>query len=86
MKTQRQLRCAFAWVEASYDRVVLRDLDVPGKMSLTNDAEGVVDLLLAAEALIPGTTRLFYFDSDDEFAEIEYDSTGFLRFAHAVRP
>ena len=37
------LRCAFSWVETSLTRVVLRDLDAPGKMSLTNDVETVVD-------------------------------------------
>jgi hypothetical protein len=62
------LRCAFAWVETSLTRVVIRDLDVPGKCSVTN------------------TTRLFYFDSENDFAEIEYDSAGFIGFRHAVAP
>lgn len=80
------VRCAFSWIERSTTRVVLRDLDVPGKTTLTNDADAVVAQLLEDGLLMPGTTRLYYFDSEDDFAEIEYDARGFVGFKHAVAP
>jgi hypothetical protein len=82
----RRLRCAFAWIETSLTRVVLRDLDAPGKMSLTNDVETVVEQLLADGHLQPGVTKLYYFDSENDFAEIEYSAAGFVGFKHAVAP
>jgi len=80
------LRCAFAWIETSHERVIIRDLDAPGHMSVTNDAAAVVAQMLSTGHLLPGTTRLFYFDTAGDFAEIEYSALGFIGFRHAVAP
>lgn len=81
-----RVNCAFSWIERSTTRVVLRDLDAPGRPTLTNDADAVVRALLNSGDLMPGTTRLFYYDSEDDFAELEYSGLGFIGFKHAVAP
>ena len=75
----------FEYVEVSATRVVLRDLDVPGKPSITNDAEAVVAFLLDEGKLLPGTTRLFYIDTAGELDELVYDAGGFRSFAPGPR-
>lgn len=61
--------------------VTIRDLGPWDKhLSVTNDAEGVIKRLMAAGQLKLGQ-RLFYYDSDGDFAELGFNSlsqfTGF---------
>lgn len=48
-------------------------------MSVTNDAEAVVEELLMSGILIPGR-RLYYLDSQRELDEITFDDHGFIGF------
>ena len=48
--------------------------------SVTNDAEGVVERLLASRRLQPGI-RLFYYDSEGVLDELRHDGTRFIGFA-----
>jgi hypothetical protein len=80
------LRCGYVVVESDFQglRTVLRDTNAPGKMSLTNDVENVVALLLRDRVIAPGG-RLFYYDSDDNLDEIVYDASGWLSFRAGPR-
>lgn len=52
-----------------------------GRMSITNDAEAVVDWLTGRQFLSPGK-RLVYRDSDGRWDELKHDGAGrFLGFA-----
>lgn len=76
-------RCIYEVVHQDADRVVLRDMDQPGRPSLTNDAEQVVGKLLRDGTIVVGQTRLFYFDSDNQYDELVFSARGFVRFAPA---
>lgn len=75
-----RLGAAWSFVEVSPTRVVLRDLDLAGHPSITNDAEQVVAKLLDEGTLLPGLTRLFYVDTDGALDELVYDAKGFRMF------
>lgn len=53
--------------------------DTGGQLSVTNDAETVVAMLLAAGDLHPGQ-RLFYFDSEGRLDELVHDGSKFTGF------
>lgn len=74
----RKLLASFDVVIADQDAVVIRDLGTG--MSVTNDAEGVVDNLLADGKLKPGM-RLHYYDTQGELDELEFDASGFTGFS-----
>ena len=74
-------KCVFGWVERTPERVILHDLD--GYRSITNDAERLVAALLELGEIVAGRTRLFYYDTEDDFDEIVFDASGFVRFAPA---
>lgn len=63
------------------DRVVIRDTGhLDGRMTVTNDAEAVVEHLLD---LFPGK-RIFYWDSGDEPGELCHDGERFTYFGDAT--
>ena len=49
--------------------LVIRDRNLGARMSVTNDAEAVVELL-AQDGRLPLGRRLFYYDSDNSLSEI----------------
>jgi hypothetical protein len=51
-----------------------------GNMSVTNDAEAVVESL-TREGLLPTNRRLFYYDSDGQLDEIIHKDGEFVGFA-----
>ena len=74
----RKLLACFDVVLADPDAVVIRDRGAG--MSVTNNAEGVVDSLLAGGTLKPGM-RLHYYDTQGELDELEFDASGFTGFS-----
>jgi hypothetical protein len=66
--------------ESTEDRLVIRDVgDHRQVLTITNDAERVVDELRSMGALPPGR-RLFYYDSQGELDEIVVNDHGFVCF------
>ena len=63
---------------------MIRDLCVPRAMSVTNDAEYVVEHLAKA-GLLPAGRRLFYYDSEDQFDEIRVVDGKFAGFGPGMR-
>jgi hypothetical protein len=51
-----------------------------GNMSVTNDAEAVIESLVR-EGLLPAGRRLFYYDSDGGLDEITHKNGAFVDFA-----
>ncbi len=75
-------------LEATDERVVIRDLG-PWHLqpTITNDAEHVVERLVAAGQVIPGA-RVFYYDSEGALDELLVSWPGgrFAGFAPGPRP
>lgn len=63
--------------------LVIRDMN-QGGMSVTNDAENVVDAL-RKHGLLPAGRRLFYYDSECQLDEILVNESGFVGFAPIAR-
>lgn len=58
--------------------IVIRDLNL-GNSSVTNDAEGVCRLIYNR----CGNKRIFYYDSEGDFAELQHNLGEFIGFANA---
>lgn len=59
------------------DFIVVTDLNVPGALSVTNDAENVVKSVFD----IYGDFRIIYHDSDGRVDELKHDKGVFTGFA-----
>lgn len=83
---QRPLRARFEIMERRPGALYIRDLGPWHKyMTVTNDAEAVVEVLLRMGDLKSGM-RLFYYDSEDELDEITFNEHGFTGFRPGPRP
>lgn len=73
-------------VEQTPEAVVLRDLGPWDQyMTVTNDAEHVVEELVRQRILQPGAQRLFYYDSEGQLDEIIVNRGRFGGFRPATR-
>jgi hypothetical protein len=85
--TDRSAR--FVVIEDSFDGsdpLVIKDIGRGSRqMSVTNDAEGVVERLLRDGRLQPGQ-RLFYYDSEGGLDEMLVKDGKFAGFAPGPRP
>lgn len=72
-------RAGYSVVDTLHGWTTIRDLD-RGGVSVTNDAEAVVEELVARGLLPPGR-RLRYFDSDGRLDEIVLRDGRFVGFA-----
>lgn len=73
----RKLRANFEVVVDVPEGMVIRDRCVG--MSITNDAEAVVEHLLAEKKIRPGK-RLHYFDTENNLHELKFGAKGFIAF------
>ncbi len=74
-----RLRAGYSSIVSDDSRwVLLRDLNWPGALSVTNDAEAVVERTIACYG---GDRRIAYFDSEGELSELQHDGIKFTRFA-----
>ncbi len=84
MKSNRAL-----WEVCSYEctpeRLVIRDRNELGHLSVTNDAEAVVAYLFRAGTLRDGR-RLFYYDTDGNLDELLIKDGKFAGFAPGPNP
>ena len=61
--------------------VYLRDVGPWNKhKTVTNDAEGVVERLIASGVVTSAEDRIFYFDTDDIMDELRHDGEVFIGF------
>ena len=75
------MKVVFDFVERKPGALTIRDVgSAQGKMSVTNDAEAVVEFLLHHKYLKPGQ-RLFYYDSEARLDELCFNAQGFTGFA-----
>ena len=74
----RRLRCSFQ-VESNIPGgpLVIRDQGIG--MTVTNDAEAVVEYLAGGTALTPGR-KLYYYDTEGELAELKVEDGKFAGF------
>lgn len=49
--------------------------------TITNDVEAVLERVLERRTIVRRTARIFYIDSEDEYAEIIHEEGKFIRFA-----
>lgn len=70
-------RSSYAYRQVRDDHVIIEDLDLPGTMSVTNNAEAVVQEVLAT---YPGR-RIGYVDSSGQLDELVHDGGKFVRFS-----
>lgn len=78
-------RAQFRFVERTPERVIIEDVGPWDRFpTVTNDAEAVVDQLVADEVLGPGQ-RLFYFDSEGTMDEIVVKAGRFAGFRPATK-
>lgn len=79
-------RAHYRIVRQEINRVVIRDLGPWDEHpTVTNDAEAVLEDLLASHYLRPGM-QLFYFDCEGACDEIRFDAAGkFIGFAPGAR-
>ena len=76
------MRAQFEIVAETPEVLTIRDIGSVGgghSISITNDAEAVVDSLLQSGRLRPGM-RLEYYDSNGDLDEIVFDQNGFVAF------
>ncbi len=65
------------------ERLVIRDMGLWDRLTVTHDAEYVVESL---SSRLPAGRRLFYYDSEDMLDEIRHDGAGhFLGFVPGQR-
>ncbi len=75
----------FRIVSTSKERTVIRDVGPWDQFpTVTNDVEGVVERIVTFGFLYPGA-RLFYYDSDDNRAEILVKDEKFAGFKSGAR-
>lgn len=72
----RQVRAQFRVIGRTHDRLWIEDLD--GPVSVTNDAEAVVENLIKFSGA--GDKRIFYIDTDRQIDELVHDGTKFVDF------
>lgn len=60
--------------------LIIRDMCNGGQLSVTNDAELVVEEL-HNQGLLPNNRRLFYYDTDNQLDELVHDGPVFKGFA-----
>jgi hypothetical protein len=73
------MKCRFIIEEETPERLVIADVG-HAQMSVTNDAEAVVEYLLRQGTIRPGV-RLLYYDSEGRLDELKFDARGFVGFA-----
>ena len=61
--------------ETTDEILVIRDADIPGCRSITNDAEAVVEYLHSVGEL-PAGRLLHYYDTDGNKDELQHDGKG----------
>lgn len=67
-------------ISSDPEKVVLRDLGPWNTyMTITNDAENVVQHLYEMGAVREGT-RIYYYDSDNELTELRHEDGAFIGF------
>ena len=71
---------AFEVISSTSDTLVIRDLCFSGCLSVTNDAEHVVEKLSKSGMLLEGMT-LLYFDSCGDLDELVHAGGKFVKFA-----
>ena len=78
------MRAQFEIVVETPESLTIRDTGGLRSMSITNDAEAVVDSLLQSGRLRQGM-RLEYYDSNGDLDEIVFDQNGFVAFHVLLR-
>lgn len=66
--------------------VLIRDTDQANAVSVTNDAESVVETILRVlhsmnEPIAANTPPIYYYDSDGVLSQLEHDGLEFTRLA-----
>ena len=69
-------RSSYAYRKVANDHVIIADMDLPGTMSVTNNAEAVVREVLA---IYPGR-RIGYVDTDGRLDELTHNGSQFTGF------
>lgn len=79
------MRANIKVVEQGPDKLVIRDIGPHNKyMTVTNDAECVVDELVV-RGILKSNQRLFYYDSDGQLDEIVVKDNRFAGFQTGPR-
>lgn len=73
------MKAAYEVVAVTPDKVVIRDLGLECRKSVTNDADRVVAELVAHH----GDRRIFYYDSAGDYAELVHAAGVFRDFGFA---
>lgn len=69
------------WLNEKQDIIYIRDMDMEGFMSVTNDADSVVEW--AVEEY--GNKRILYYDSMGQLDELVHDNGKFIGFKPGPR-
>lgn len=73
------MRAQFEIIAETPEALRIRDIGDLHSMTVTNDAEAVVDSLMGSGRLRSGM-RLEYYDSDGQLDEIVFNEAGFVGF------